>query len=69
MGRHSRKASAPAPVPDPAPAPAPAPSQPQPGYGYEYEYDDLAHGFDAREPGGRRRPEPTVTHQGYAHQD
>ncbi|MFD8637386.1 DUF3152 domain-containing protein [Streptomyces sp. NPDC059656] len=67
MGRHSRKASAPAPVPDPAPAPAPAHPEPQPGY--EYEYDDLAYGFDAWEPSTRRRPEPTVTHQGYVPQD
>ncbi|MFB6620157.1 DUF3152 domain-containing protein [Streptomyces sp. NPDC056367] len=66
MGRHSRKAQPPAPVPDPAPAPAPASPEPQLGYEYDYEF---AYGYDSGEPGARRRPEPTVTHQGYAARD
>ncbi|MFJ4778535.1 DUF3152 domain-containing protein [Streptomyces sp. NPDC088762] len=77
MGRHSRKA--------PAPAPAPAPAEPDPlPYDAFEVYDTYGshdtHGshetyeaFDAfgthGEPRVRAWPEPTVTHQGYVHQE
>ncbi|MEV7519594.1 DUF3152 domain-containing protein [Streptomyces sp. NPDC091371] len=74
MGRHSRKTPAAAPAPDPAPAPAaPGPERHlgydyEYGYGYENQYEyEYDHVFE--EPRARRRPEPTVTHQGYVPQD
>ncbi|MFD3757201.1 DUF3152 domain-containing protein [Streptomyces sp. NPDC058622] len=69
MGRHSRKDPAPARV---AAAPAPAPAPPEPGpYPDPYDgpypdpYEDR---YEDRygDPFARRRPEPTVAHQGFA---
>lgn len=59
MGRHSRKDPAPART---AAAPAPAPAFPESGaYPGPDPYDD-----PYEDPFARRRPEPTVAHQGFA---
>ncbi|MFD3324223.1 DUF3152 domain-containing protein [Streptomyces sp. NPDC058701] len=67
MGRHSRKDPAPARAAE-APAPAAAPAFPEAGpYAYPDRYPDPDPYDDPFEdPFARRRPEPTVAHQGFA---